>query len=126
LFLIFIDHAGILFVPLRFHSHIDLSGGIASELSKSLCPCLSHGGINNTVSFALGFLDGSLHLLHVVGNLLSIRHHFSFHVSVSLLQVLLEGLGGVAPDSAHLLDGGHVDVDGQLSGIEDAEEGDDG
>ena len=71
-------------------------------------------------------LDGSSHLFHVVSNLLSHRHQFSFHVSVGLLQVVLKRVGGVAPDSAHLLDLGHVDVDGQLSGLNDAQEGDDG
>ena len=33
-------------------------------------------------------------------------------------------MGGVTPDAAHVLDLSHVDSDGQLSGIENAKEGD--
>ena len=38
----------------------------------------------------------------------------------------MKRLGGVTPVSAHILDLGHVDIDSQLSGLEDAQEGDDG
>ena len=101
-------------------------GFLAANFGKGLFPCMFEGVINNLLSFVTGSLGGSFHLLQVVSNLLSIWHHLSFHVSVGFLQILLERLGGVTPDASHILDLGHVDVDGQLSGLDDAQEGDEG
>jgi len=107
-------------------SKTDSSSVLASKLSKSLFPCVFQGSFNNVFSFVRVISLNSFHLLHVLSNLLSIWHHFSFHVSVGFSQVVLKRMGGVSPDSAHLIDSGHVDVDSQLSGIENAEEGDHG
>ena len=68
----------------------------------------------------------SLHLFHVVGNFLSKWHHLSFHLSVGFLQILLKRMCGGLPGACHILDLGHVDGDGQLSGLDDAQKDDDG
>ena len=83
------------------------------------------GAFNCSLVLHLVSLHDSLDLLHVVSDLLSIWCHLSCHGSVSLLQVLLERMGGVSPDATHVLNLSHVDVNGQLSGLDDAHKSDD-
>ena len=106
-------------------SFVDYSSLLASKLSKSLHPCALDGSANSLSNLPIVFSFDLCEFLHVVSDLLSIWHHLSFHGLVSFLQVLLERMGSVTPDATHVLNLSHVDVDGQLSSLDDAHESND-